>query len=397
MPRKLRVPDSDTLLFRQASFSATPRREGPRSVVAVVGMHRSGTSLTMQALVSLGLNAGDNLLDANDYNRRGYWEAAEIVALHDRLLLALDRPWGSFQHLLPLPDDWLESAGAKQAETEIREVMEARIARAQGATLAIKDPRLSLFLPLWLRVAESCNIHLQTVLCLRNPWDVAQSLVRRDKIPQRAGEALWLLYTTSVLAHARPETTLISYFQDWTTSPDLALSRLASFTGHPLPKDAQPIYEPELSTQTAVAADRLVLEWFDTLRSSDSKLSSGLIAEARSYLAAAQHFTIWPDTLRGIGMAEDLSTALVRTINSLTADRDGQAARAKDLLAAYTAEAARAKDLQDGLNRVSADRDGQAARAKDLLEAYQTEAARSAYLAARLRKFDPRTWIGRKR
>ena len=43
-------------------------------VVPILGMHRSGTSLTTRLLNLLGLHLGDDLQAAADDNQAGFWE-----------------------------------------------------------------------------------------------------------------------------------------------------------------------------------------------------------------------------------------------------------------------------------------------------------------------------------
>ena len=87
--------------------------------ILVVGMHRSGTSLTMQALKALGIETGSDLMAADDFNARGYFEPLEIVAIHDELLATFDRGWGQPEHLLPIPKNWWDTAHAKKAEKRL--------------------------------------------------------------------------------------------------------------------------------------------------------------------------------------------------------------------------------------------------------------------------------------
>ena len=62
-------------------------------------------------------------------------------------------------------------------------------------TWALKDPRLSLLLPIFLR-------HLKdpvAVIAYRNPVEVARSLEQRNQLPQLVGMALWEAYVISAL------------------------------------------------------------------------------------------------------------------------------------------------------------------------------------------------------
>ena len=361
----------------------------------------------MQALGKLGLASGDDLLPGNNYNQRGYWEAAEVVALHDLLLSDFDRPWGAFKHLLPLPSDWMSSPSAERARGEIIAILRARLSKQGDAkAIAIKDPRMSLFLPLWQEAASKLGVTVSTIICLRNPWDVAQSLFRRDTIPLEAGRLLWLLYTATALRYIEPENTLLSYFENWMEEPAVALAQLARFTGS-TPSGDLTIFEPALTTQTPPLNDPMLQRWYGLLQQSRAtgQVTDRLQLAALHHLENAQHFQIWTDLLGDDELQKEMSMSLARELRHLKRDRDAQAARAtdfqsalaavgsdrdaqveraKELLAAYQAEAARTTELRAGLNATIADRDAQVERAKELLAAYQAEAARTTELRAGL-------------
>ena len=63
--------------------------------VAVVGMHRSGTSATAGLLVSLGLTGPkpDDLQPATGGNERGHFESKQMGVLNSRLLHAVGGTW----------------------------------------------------------------------------------------------------------------------------------------------------------------------------------------------------------------------------------------------------------------------------------------------------------------
>lgn len=57
-------------------------------VLAVVGMHRSGTSLTAKWLAHSGLHVGDELIVRATDNPTGHYEDRAFVALHVQTLKA---------------------------------------------------------------------------------------------------------------------------------------------------------------------------------------------------------------------------------------------------------------------------------------------------------------------
>ena len=64
----------------------------PRELVAVLGMHRSGTSAVVGSIAERGLRVGDVTYEGGD-NARGTQELDEIVALHDEILARAGCSW----------------------------------------------------------------------------------------------------------------------------------------------------------------------------------------------------------------------------------------------------------------------------------------------------------------
>ena len=142
------------------------------SGLIVAGMHRSGTSLTTAFLTKGGYHPGDVLLTSPTEN---YFEDKTFVGLHRKWLGSMV-PEGNGHH------DWGISDGGsvpREPDGELWNEMSQQAAdffatRANGPRRwSAKDPRASLFLPLW-----AANTTAKFVLVYRNPWDVVDSAVR---------------------------------------------------------------------------------------------------------------------------------------------------------------------------------------------------------------------------
>lgn len=151
------------------------RNAGTRKVILVLGMHRSGTSAVTRCLNLLGAEVGNKLLPPAEDNRSGFWEHADVVAIHEELLRELGRAWHDAR---ALPEGWLLSAAARKARGKLARLISDEF--DAGALWAVKDPRLCRFVPLWREVLLESGLDAVALLVVRHPAEVARSLNVRD-------------------------------------------------------------------------------------------------------------------------------------------------------------------------------------------------------------------------
>jgi predicted nucleic acid-binding Zn-ribbon protein len=198
----------------------------PPRVVIVLGMHRSGTSLLAQILHRAGICMGGNLMPADAHNLEGYFEDLDIVAIHDRILASLRREWGSVRSTLPLPDDWLAQPETIKARDELTEIVRQRLAQ-HGTGWGFKDPRTCRLLPLWLGILAECGISPMLLMCNRAPAEVALSLERRDAMPRRIGELLWLEHVIEPLIAGGDRIAAVLDWDRWFIEAEAQVAALA--------------------------------------------------------------------------------------------------------------------------------------------------------------------------
>jgi hypothetical protein len=194
-------------------------------IICVTGMHRAGTSVLARAVHLLGADLGPErwLLPANDDNPRGYWEDNRVVQLNDQLLGFLGGWWHDPPTLLgEWAGEWrLEPfrVWAAQLVAERAPVLDA------GQPCGFKDPRLCLLLPFW-RYAAAVD---RTVISVRDPREVVDSLTRRDGLSPEEGAQLWLRYTAAAVVNA-PDALAVRY-EDWFSAIGGTLGAVASHLG----------------------------------------------------------------------------------------------------------------------------------------------------------------------
>ncbi len=204
--------------------------EPANRAIVVLGMHRSGTSAFTGLLNLLGIDLGPKLMAASPDNESGYWEHADLVNLHDRLLSAVGSRWDD---IALLPEGWWERAEVAPIREQIREI----VARDFGASplWAIKDPRMCRLLPLWKPLLAELGITPVWLLMGRHPAQTVGSLEKRNGFSRQKSELLWLQHTLEAEFHTRDGARAVVTFGEFLNDWEGTLARLQAAIGAPWP------------------------------------------------------------------------------------------------------------------------------------------------------------------
>lgn len=196
--------------------------------IAIVGLHRGGTSAIAGVVHNLGVYMGDDLYQPSEYNPKGYFEDKEIVDLHDRML-----------------GNWLvgETKNAEAVYPEYQKVIRERYDTKD--LWAIKDPRLCYLLPYLIRATES---NLQVIVVYRDPWYAAHSLVERNRITFGAALHIGLEYLQNMIRNTNGyDPSLRIRYRDLLLSKTAAVNHIASFIGVDTTQEAIDFPDPSLA------------------------------------------------------------------------------------------------------------------------------------------------------
>ena len=202
--------------------------------VCITGMHRSGTSLVANLLGRCGLYLGeeDDLLPPSPDNTDGYWENRKFVSLNDEILLGLGSAWDSPSQA---PEGWPHEERFNSIRFRAEILLEEFVDREPWGW---KDPRTSLTLPFWQSLDGITmpfwlgrGEKLRTILCLRAPLEVFQSLRDRNFTPSSSGLELWLTHNQSILAATLPEERIVTHYEAFFRDPNSELERVLDFIG----------------------------------------------------------------------------------------------------------------------------------------------------------------------
>jgi hypothetical protein len=182
----------------------------------------------------LGAELGRDLLEPQcGINDRGFWELRPLVELNERLLAELGRHWSDLD---PLPDHWWQQPEMQRHETAAAALLRGTFAEADSLC-ALKDPRLCLLLPFWLRVIDGLGWRPIAVLVLRDCEEVTASLCRRDPLAPSTARLLWLRYNAEAERHSRGILRVALQYRDVLEDWRQAANLLRGKTGIEWPRD----------------------------------------------------------------------------------------------------------------------------------------------------------------
>lgn len=149
--------------------------------ILITGMHRSGTSLTVHILKELGVNFGKKLISSHDDNPEGFGEDSDIANLNINFLKKFIKDSDGIKEVLPAT--WRSSENANKLEKDLKnKIEEDYLNNDEIEVFGIKDPRISILLPVYLKVLDDLNIKTLIVIPKRNELDVSLSLLKRNNI-----------------------------------------------------------------------------------------------------------------------------------------------------------------------------------------------------------------------
>lgn len=151
----------------------------PSRVIAILGMHRSGTSLLAGTLQEAGLDLGEVVTEA-PHNKKGNRESILVRALHDSVLSVSGGSWDS------------PPSSVKWNTTQLSVLNFILKTFSSSTVWGFKDPRSILCLHGWFDEYPK----LECVAIFRHPLEVAASLSARNGFTIEFGLELWFSYNT---------------------------------------------------------------------------------------------------------------------------------------------------------------------------------------------------------
>ena len=162
----------------------------------------------------------DNELTLSDQAKEeGYWENKRFLAINNHLLSELGGGW-DYPPKVGL--NWEKSARLNPIRSEALELIQQFSAFDLWGW---KDPRNSITLPFWKSLIPS----IKTIICLRNPVEVADSLLKRNYFSPAMAFNLWYEYNQRILSEDKLENSIVTHYDSYFHDSDAEIRRILAF------------------------------------------------------------------------------------------------------------------------------------------------------------------------
>lgn len=171
------------LLFAPLLYSTPePKENGEKFAIFVVGPGRCGSSCLMGVLEILGVPIGKNFI-SYPMNAKGEFEDGTIKTINYKITkeLVSNGAIDSRMCMFYLPIiNWL-----KQPKEKYKKTVKQALAKTFGKfnSFALKNPRISFLLPLYLTAAQELGFTPKIIVMLREPQEIISSF--KKMIPQK--------------------------------------------------------------------------------------------------------------------------------------------------------------------------------------------------------------------
>lgn len=174
-----------------------------RKCVIIAGMHRSGTSAMSAVLKDIGLFNNGILCESPD-NPKGFFEWQKGVSINEQILKAVKSSWDDEN---PLAPDTFNRNRIKKYKNKISRAIREDF--PDQNYFVIKDPRISLLIPLYTESLTELGIEPLFIIMERNEEEIYLSLHKRNKFSRQKSQALCKKYKNSIRQY-------VSYYQNAT-------------------------------------------------------------------------------------------------------------------------------------------------------------------------------------
>ena len=205
------------------------------TMLLVLGMHRSGTSVTARLLECLGaVNSTHLMPPAPGNNEKGFFEDLDISNFNElKFLPNLGASWHSLGIV-----DWsnLSNSARSKFALEALEILRKNYSLSNPLSV-LKEPRLAILLPFWLSVLRHAGFNPKIICAVRDPASVARSLSKRDGFSITKAGMLYVTNWISILSCIQDLPVAFVQFDEVFSNPTRVLRVVADKLSVLLPAD----------------------------------------------------------------------------------------------------------------------------------------------------------------
>ncbi len=173
--------------------------------------------------IGLYLGSREDLVPAGESNVDGHWEHKEFLRLNENILRSYSGSWDLPPSLTP---GWHKEDNLQEARDSALDLIEGFRTQEWWGW---KDPRNSLTMPFWIDLLPDMKV----VVCVRNPFEVANSLRKRGISSIFFGLNLWKAYNLSLLDALHQEQYIVTHYDAYFQRPQAEIRRVLDFMQMP--------------------------------------------------------------------------------------------------------------------------------------------------------------------
>ena len=200
-----------------------------QTCILVMGMHRSGTSALTGLLEIMGVSLGEDLIDASDDNKKGFFENKNFLDFNKSFLNDYHTP-------LEVMNFSVDIVSGKNESVSILKEKLKKIFKGKQ-TFAIKDPRITYIFELYQTALSELNIDVVCIVPIRYPLEVAQSLKKRNNFSINRALLMWAEHILLTEKVTRQYSRVFLDFDAYLNNPKKEILLLSEIPGIKFTKD----------------------------------------------------------------------------------------------------------------------------------------------------------------
>ena len=212
-----------------------------KKLIVVLGMHRSGTSVTTRGLQVMGVSLGEKTMPpAKGNNDKGFWEDLDLNSFNIEILKVIENDW---YYLAPIRRRHIKKLRSEGYVLRASELLHQKT--SSTPVFGFKDPRVVKLLSFWKEVFSDCQFDVNYVLTLRHPLSVVKSLTARNGFIAEHSYLLWLGHVLESLSGSAGSKRVLVDYDRLLKSPDVEMMRISKSIGLEIDRAALQSYKAE--------------------------------------------------------------------------------------------------------------------------------------------------------